>query len=151
MRKLAILGLLLFTTHLHAQQKEVNVYGHDGRSLIAKLTTNTAAPSHIFLLKAIQKKDSSNYITTFYFGNKDTSAVNNIKIVLRFNKPVISVQPKFLAVFNHVGGLSDEHVIYLFKAGQLKRDPGSPVVISFIIKSKERVVTDIFGTDGGLK
>lgn len=154
MRKLpfVISCLFLFTAQIYAQQKEINVYGHDGRLLIAKLTINLAQPSHIFLLKAIQKRDTSNsYVTTFYFGNKDTAAVAHAKIVLKFNKQVLSVEPTFLAAFNHVGGLSDEHNLYLFKAGQLRRDPGSPVVISFVIKSKERIITDIFGADGELK
>lgn len=152
MRKLPfVIVCLLLAMGLYAQQKETIVYGRDGKSPIARLTINLV-PSHIFLLKAIQKKDTSNsYITTFYFGNKDTSAVNNVKIVLKFNKPVSAVQPTFLAAFNHVGGLSDEHNLYLFKAGQLKRDPGSPVIISFVIKSKERVTTDIYGADGELK
>jgi hypothetical protein len=153
MRKLPfVIVCLLLATVLYPQQKELNVYGRDGKPLIARLTVNLVQPSHIFLLKVIQKKDTSNnYITTFYFGNKDTSAVANAKIVLKFNKPVSAVQPTFLAAFNHVGGLSDEHNLYLFKAGQLKRDPGSPVIISFAIKSKERVITDIYGADGELK
>ncbi|MGN6640412.1 MAG: hypothetical protein ACTHJ8_15990 [Mucilaginibacter sp.] len=153
MRRLPFIIVCLFlATGLYAQQKEFNVYGRDGKPLIAKLIVNLAQASHISLLKAIQKKDTSNnYITTFYFGNKDTSAVANAKIVLKFNKQVISVEPTFLAAFNHVGGLSDEHTLYLFKAGQLKRDPGSPVIISFAIKSKERVTTDIYGADGELK
>jgi hypothetical protein len=134
------------------ETKELNVYGRDGKTIIAKVLVDASVKSNLFLLKSIQKKDSTNnYITTFYLGNKETSSLLNIRLVLKFNKPVTAVTPAFTMAFNNVNGLSEDHNTYLFKSGRLERDSGSAIVISFTIKSKEKVVTEISGLDGVLQ
>ncbi|MDB5022289.1 MAG: hypothetical protein JWP78_44 [Mucilaginibacter sp.] len=129
--------------------KQLNVYGRDGKMVIGKVMVNTAAATKLFLLKSVQKKDTSNnYITTFYLGNKETAPIPDARISMKFSKPVTEVMPSFSAAFNSVNGLSDDHITYIFKAGRLDRDPGSVVVISFAVKSKGKVVTEISGLDG---
>ena len=132
-----------------SEGKELNVYARDGKIVIAKVIVNSPASSKLFLIKSIQKKDTANgYITTFYLGNKGTGPLLDTRILLRFNKPVTTVTPSFSASFNHMDGLADDHTTYVFKAGRLERDAGSVIVISFVIKSKDRVVTEISGLDG---
>ena len=129
--------------------KDLNVYGRDGKTVIAKIITNSPASSKLFLIKSIQKKDTSNnYITTFYLGNKETGPLLDTRILLKFSKPVISVTPSFSSAFHNMDGLAEDHNTYVFKAGRLERDSGSAIVISFVIKSKERVITEISGLDG---
>lgn len=156
MKKLLVAILCIWALSVSAQNKtsepsELNVYGRDGKSIIGKVVVSTPA-AKLFLLKSVQKKDSSNhYITTFYLGNKDAASLSDIRILMKFNKPVIAVAPSFSTAFNSVNGLADDHLSYSFKAGRLDRDPGSAVVISFAIKSKEKIVTEIDGLDGILQ
>jgi hypothetical protein len=129
------------------QSKRLNIYSDDGKTVIGKVITGSK--TNLFLLYAIQKKDSANnYIITFYLGNKETAPLLSARILMKFTKPVVAVTPAFTTAFNSVNGLSDDHLTYVFKAGRLERDPGSVVIISFTIKSKERVVTEISGLDG---
>jgi hypothetical protein len=131
--------------------KVLNVYGSNASFVIGKLIINKSVKTNLFLLKSTQKKDTSNhYVTTFYLGNKDTIAVAGVKIIMKFSKPVKAVMPSFSAAFNVVDGISDDHISYIFKAGQLNRDSGSVVVISFRIKSKDKITTEISGLDGVL-
>jgi hypothetical protein len=133
-------------------QKELNAYGRDGKIIIAKVLLNNSAKSNLFLIKTIQREESANsYVTTIYFGNKGTGPLTNIRILLKFSKPVISVMPHFSTVFKNVNGLADDHNSYLFKAGRLERDAGSAIVIYFTIKSKDRIITEISGLDGILQ
>ncbi len=132
--------------------KELNAYGRDGRTVIAKVVANGATKSDLLLIKTIQEEDIfKNYVTTLYFGNKETGPLTGTRIVLKFSKPVISVMPHFTTAFKSVNGLSDDHNTYLFKAGRLERDAGSAIVIYFTIKSKDRIVTEISGLDGLLQ
>lgn len=157
MRNLLIIILCFWIVDVKSQSKtsdvkELNVYGHDGKSVIGKLIVNTSVPTKLFLLKSIQKKDTSdNYITTFYLGNKEATPLAAARIFMKFNKPVITVTPSFSAAFNNVNALADDHLTYFFKASQLNRDPGSVVVISFTIKSSEKVTAEISGLDGVLQ
>jgi hypothetical protein len=129
--------------------KELNVYVRDGKTVIAKVIINSPASSRLFLIKSIQKKDTANnYITTFYLGNKETGPLLDTRILLRFSKPVTSVTPSFSAAFHNMDGLAEDHNTYVFKAGRLERDAGSVIVISFVIKSKDRVISEISGLDG---
>ena len=129
--------------------KELNIYARDGKTVVAKVIINSLASSKLFLIKSIQKKDTTNnYITTFYLGNKETGPLLDTRILLRFSKPVNSVTPSFSTAFNNMDGLAEDHNTYVFKAGRLERDAGSVIVISFVIKSKDRVVTEISGLDG---
>jgi hypothetical protein len=132
-----------------SEGKELNVYARDGKTVIAKVIANSPASSKLFLIKSIQKKDTANnYITTFYLGNKETGPLLDTRILLRFSKPVTTVTPSFSAAFRNMDGLAEDHNTYVFKAGRLERDAGSVIVISFVIKSKGRVVTEISGLDG---
>jgi hypothetical protein len=134
------------------EPKAVNVYGQDGKTLIAKVLVDASVKSNLFLVKSIQKKDSiGNYITTFYLGNKETAPLLNIRLLLRFNKPVTTVMPSFTTAFNNINGLSDDHSTYVFKSGRLERDSRSAIVISFTIKSKDTIVAEISGLDGVLQ
>lgn len=157
MKRLLIFIVCFWTSYVLAQAKtneaeEVNVYGRDGKSIIAKVILNNSSTSKLFLLKSIQREDSgNNYVTTLYLGNKETTAVLDIRLLMKFSKPVDNVSPSFSTAFNNVNGLSDDHITYAFKSGRLDRDPGSAVVISFMIKSKEKVVTEISGLDGVLQ
>jgi hypothetical protein len=132
-----------------SEGKELNVYARDGKTVIAKVIANSPTSSKLFLIKSIQKKDTANnYITTFYLGNKETGPLLDTRILLRFSKPVTTVTPSFSAAFNNMDGLAEDHNTYVFKAGRLERDAGSVIVISFVIKSKDRAVTEISGLDG---
>jgi hypothetical protein len=132
-----------------SEGKQLNVYARDGKTAVAKVIVNSPASSKLFLIKSIQKKDTANnYITTFYLGNKETGPLLNTRILLRFSKPVTTVAPSFSAAFNNMDGLAEDHNTYVFKAGRLERDSGSVIVISFVIKSKDRVITEISGLDG---
>ena len=132
-----------------SEAKELNVYARDGKTVIAKVIINSPASSKLFLIKSIQKKDTANsYSTTFYLGNKETGPLLDTRILLRFSKPVTSVTPSFSAAFHNMDGLAEDHNTYVFKAGRLERDAGSVIVISFVIKSKDRVITEISGLDG---
>lgn len=152
MKQLLIILLCFVTLNAGAQTagtKELNIYSNNGRAVIGKLIVNTAAESKLFLLTATQRKDSSNhYITTFYFGNKEKTPLSSVKILMKFSKPVVGVSPSYSMAFNNVKGISDDHTAYFFKAGPLNRDPGSVVVISFVIKSKDKISTEITGLDG---
>ena len=153
MKRLLIIILCFWVVNTRSQStgqvKELNVYGENGKSVIGKVIVNATTTTKLFLLKSIQKKDTvNNYVTTFYFGNKETTPLLEARILMKFSKPVIDVMPSFSAAFNSVNGLSDDHLTYVFKAGRLERDPGSVVIISFTIKSKGRVVTEISGLDG---
>jgi hypothetical protein len=154
MKRLLIIMLCFYALGAIAQSKtntakQLNVYGRDGKTVIGRVIVNTTSASKLFLLKSTQKKDSANnYITTFYLGNKETTPLLDARILMKFSKPVIDVMPTFSAAFNSLSGLSDDHITYIFKAGRLDRDPGSVVVISFDIKSKDRVITEISGLDG---
>lgn len=132
--------------------KDLSVYSRDGESVIAKVLVEAKAKGNLFLIKATQKKDSTNnYITRFYLGNKGSGPVLHMRLLLRFTKPVIAVTPSFTTAFNNMSGLSEDHNTYTFKSGRLERDSGSVIVISFTIKSKERMVTEISGLDGILQ
>jgi hypothetical protein len=131
-----------------SEGKELNVYARDGKTVIAKVIVNSSASSKLFLIKSIQKKDTANYITTFYLGNKETGPLLDTRILLRFSKSVTSVTPSFSSAFHNMDGLAEDHNTYVFKAGRLERDAGSVIVISFVIKSKDRIVTEISGLDG---
>jgi hypothetical protein len=154
MKRLLIIMLCFYALGAIAQSKtnqvkQLNVYGRDGKTVIGKVVVNTTAASKLFLLKSTQKKDSANnYVTTFYLGNKETAPVLDARILMSFSKPVMEVMPSFSTAFNNVNGLSEDHLTYIFKAGRLDRDPGSVVVISFAIKSKDRAITEISGLDG---
>jgi hypothetical protein len=156
MKQLLIVVLCFLALNARSQiktteTKEINVYGRDGKFVTGKVIVNRAKTTKLFLLKSIQKKDTSNnYITTFYLGNKETTAVAGVLILMKFSKPVIGVMPSFSAAFNNVNALSDDHLTYIFKANPLNRDPGSAVVISFAIKSKDKITTEISGLDGVL-
>jgi hypothetical protein len=153
MKRLLIIILCLGVIDARSQSishvKELNVYGENGKSVIGKVITGTSVKTNLFLLHAIQKKDSANnYIITFYLGNKETAPLLNARVLMKFSRRVIAVTPAFSTAFTSTSGLSDDHLTYAFKAGRLERDPGSVVIISFTIKSKERVVTEISGLDG---
>jgi len=133
-------------------QKEYNAYDRDGKTIVAKVLVNADAKSKLFLIKSLQRESSVNsYITTLYFGNKATGPLTDIRIQLKFSKPVISVMPHFTTAFKSMNGLSEDHNTYLFKAGRLERDAGSAIVIYFTIKSKDRIITEISGLDGILQ
>ena len=143
---------LCASSQAKTETKELNVYDRDGKTVIAKVLVDASVKSNLFLIKSVQKKDSTNnYITKFYLGNKGIDPVLNMRMLLRFNRPVVSVMPSFATAFNNMNGLSEDHNTYVFKAGRLERDPGSVIVISFTIKSKDRIVTEISGLDGVLQ
>ncbi|HTD40118.1 MAG TPA: hypothetical protein VK671_05820 [Mucilaginibacter sp.] len=152
-----VAAILCFLTLCASSQdktdkKEINVYGRDGKTVIARVLVDATVKNNLFLIKTIQKKDSANnYITKFYLGNKGTDPVLNMRLLLRFSKPVTSVMPSFSTAFNNMNGLSEDRNTYVFKAGRLERDAGSVIVISFTIKSKDRIVTEISGLDGVLQ
>ena len=146
------LSVVLVFAQDKSTQKELNAYGRDGKTIIAKVLLNNNAKSNLFLIKTIQREESeSSYVTTIYFGNKGTGPLTNLRILLKFSKPVVSVMPHFTTVFKNVSGLADDHNTYLFKAGRLERDAGSAIVIYFTIKSKDRIITEISGLDGILQ
>lgn len=157
MRNILVTIICLCTIEAIAQSKitelkVLNAYGRDGKTIIAKVLPQGTAKSKLFLIKSMEKEDSvNNYVTTFYFGNKETGSLANIRVLFKFSKPAISVMPHFQTAFNNVSGLAEDHNTYLFKAGRLERDAGSAVVIYFTIKSKDRIVTEISGLDGILQ
>jgi len=148
--------LLLCTVVATAQDKstskEYNAYDRDGKTIVAKVLVNAGIKSKLFLIKSLQRESTGNsYVTTLYFGNKETGPLTDTRILLKFSKPVISVMPHFATAFKSTNGLAEDHNTYTFKAGRLERDAGSAVVIYFTIKSKDRVVTEISGLDGILQ
>lgn len=146
---LCFYALVVVSQSKTGEGKELNVYARDGKTVIAKVIVNSPASSKLFLIKSIQKKDTTNsYITTFYLGNKETGPLLDERILFKFNKPVTSVTPSFSSAFHNMDGLAEDHNTYVFKAGRLERDAGSVIVISFVIKSKDRVITEISGLDG---
>ncbi|HEY9004154.1 MAG TPA: hypothetical protein VIM89_22535 [Mucilaginibacter sp.] len=156
MRNLITAILLLCTVIVFAQDKsspkEYNAYDRDGKTIVARVLVNGNLKSHLFLVKSLQREDSSNnYITTLYFGNKETGPLTNTRILLKFSKPVISVMPHFTTAFKSMNGLAEDHNMYTFKAGRLERDAGSAIVIYFTIKSKDRIITEVSGLDGILQ
>lgn len=156
MNKLLLAVLCFWTLGATAQDKpsaprEVGIYAQDGKTLIGKVVVS-APGADLFLLKSVQNKDMLNhYLTTFYFGNKQTGPSADVRILLVFNKPVIAVTPSFSTAFNSVSGLAEDHLSYLFKAGRLDRDAASAVVISFAIESEEKIITRIDGLEGVLQ
>ncbi|MBS1521248.1 MAG: hypothetical protein JST50_09635 [Bacteroidetes bacterium] len=156
MRNLITVTLLLCTIVVTAQdkttRKEYNAYDRDGKTIVAKVLVSSNLKSHLFLIKSLQREDSSsNYITTLYFGNKETGPLTDTRILLKFSKPVISVMPHFATAFKSINGLAEDHNTYTFKAGRLERDAGSAIVIYFTIRSKDRIITEISGLDGILQ
>ena len=157
MKRLVVIALCFLALATSSQtktgeSKKLSVYGRDGKTLIAKVITDPNTISKLFLIKSIQKQDSANnYVTHFYLGNKETGPLQNIRLLLKFSKSVNSVEPSFTTSFNSLNGLAEDHNTYVFKAGRLERDAGSVIVISFTIKSKDRIVTEISGLDGILQ
>ncbi|MDB5135997.1 MAG: hypothetical protein JWP37_2600 [Mucilaginibacter sp.] len=161
MKRLLLIVSCFFVLHAQSQSKldsnknrvkYINIYGEDANVAIGKILVNTGTKTGLFILKVIQAKNAANnYTTTFYFGNKDTVAVSYVKIYMHFTKPINVITPSFSAAFNTVKGVADDHLSYIFKATRLNRDPGSVVVISFTIKSREKIVTEISGADGVLQ
>ncbi|HVW14543.1 MAG TPA: hypothetical protein VHB54_11985 [Mucilaginibacter sp.] len=154
MKHLALIALCIWCCRAVAQNDttHVNVYDREGKFVECKLVVNKAKQRHLFLLKSVQKRDSArNYITRIYTGNKDNKPIAPVEIMMKFSQPVISVMPSYSEAFTAVIAISDDHTGYLFKVAQLNRDPGSPVAVSFMIKSKERITTEIMGLDGELK
>lgn len=151
MKRLLIIILCFWAIGARSQGKvsTLKVYEEDGKTVIGKILVNAGIPTKLLLLKSVQKKDTSdNYSTTFYLGNKETTPLLDARILMKFNKAVIAVKPEFSAAFNSMNGLADDRMTYSFKAGRLDRDPGSVVIISFTVKSKEKVITEISGLDG---
>jgi hypothetical protein len=156
MRCFLVATILLYAISASAQdksaQKEYDAYGRDGKTIVAKVVVNSNTKSNLFLIKSIQRESSADsYVTTIYFGNKETGPLSNTRIQLKFSKPVISVMPHFATAFKSMNGLSEDHNTYVFKAGRLERDAGSAIVIYFSIKSKDRIITEISGLDGILQ
>ncbi|HTK22523.1 MAG TPA: hypothetical protein VL442_23555 [Mucilaginibacter sp.] len=133
-------------------QKEYNAYDRDGKTIVARVMVNAGTKSKLFLIKSLQRESTgSSYITTLYFGNKETGPLTDTRILLKFSKPVVSVMPYFATAFKSANGLAEDHNTYTFKAGRLERDAGSAIVIYFTIKSKDRIITEISGLDGILQ
>ncbi|MBS1502551.1 MAG: hypothetical protein JST32_10845 [Bacteroidetes bacterium] len=154
MQRLLIILSCLCASHAIAQSDtaRINVYDREGKFIECKLVVNKAKTRNLFLLKSVQKRDSArNYITRIYIGNKDNKPVAPVEIMMKFSQPIISVMPSYSEAFTAVIAISDDHTGYLFKVAQLNRDPGSPVAVFFMIKSKERITTEIMGLDGELK
>lgn len=156
MKNLLTAVLLLCSVVAAAQdkssQKEYNAYDRDGKTIVAKVLVNAGTKSKLFLIKSLQREGTGNtYVTTLYFGNKETGPLADTRILFKFSKPVISVMPHFATAFKSMNGLAEDHNTYTFKAGRLERDAGSAIVIYFTIKSKERIVAEISGLDGILQ
>jgi hypothetical protein len=133
-------------------QKEYNAYDRDGKTIVAKVLINASTKSKLFLIKSLQRESAGNsYVTTLYFGNKETGPLTDTRILLKFSKPVISVMPHFATAFKSINGLAEDRSTYIFKAGRLERDAGSAIVIYFTIKSKDRLITEVSGLDGILQ
>jgi len=147
-----LLCTIIVTAQDKSPQKEYNAYDRDGKTIVAKVLVNADTKSKLFLIKSLQRGSAANsYITTLYFGNKETGPLTNTRILLKFSKPVISVMPHFATAFKSTNGLAEDHNTYTFKAGRLERDAGSAIVIYFSIKSKDRIITEISGLDGILQ
>ncbi|MDO3625871.1 hypothetical protein [Mucilaginibacter sp. BT774] len=135
-----------------SSSKEYNAYDRDGKTIVARVLVNANVKSKLFLIKSLQRESTGNsYVTTLYFGNKETGPLTDTRILLKFSKPVISVMPHFATAFKSMNGLAEDHNTYTFKAGRLERDAGSAIVIYFTIKSKDRIVTEVSGLDGILQ
>ena len=147
-----LLNAVIVVAQDKSSQKEYNAYDRDGKTIVAKVLVKPGTKSKLFLIKSLQRESSGNiYITTLYFGNKETGPLTDTRILLKFSKPVISVMPHFATAFKSTDGLAEDHNTYTFKAGRLERDAGSAIVIYFTIKSKERIITEISGLDGILQ
>ena len=147
-----LLCTIIVTAQDKSAQKALNAYGRDGKTIIAKVLVNNDSKSKLFLIKLIQREEgANNYVTTLYFGNKETGPLTGTRILFKFSKPVISVMPHFTTAFKSMNGLAEDHNTYVFKAGRLERDAGSAVVIYFTIRSKDRIVTEVSGIDGILQ
>ena len=147
-----LLCTIIVTAQDKSPQKEYNAYDRDGKTIVAKVLVNADTKSKLFLIKSLQRGSAANsYITTLYFGNKETGPLTNTRILFKFSKPVISVMPHFATAFKSVNGLAEDKSTYAFKAGRLERDASSAVVIYFTIKSKDRTVTEVSGIDGILQ
>ncbi len=156
MKSLLTTVLALCTVIVTAQDKsapkEYNAYDRDGKTIVAKVLVNAGIKSKLFLIKSLQRESTGNsYVTTLYFGNKETGPLTDTRILLKFSKPVVSVMPHFATAFKSTNGLAEDHNTYSFKAGRLERDAGSVVVIYFTIKSKDRVIIEVSGLDGILQ
>ena len=147
-----LLCTIVVTAQDKSNRKEYNAYDRDGKTIVAKVQVNAGTKSKLFLIKSLQRESTGNgYVTTLYFGNKETGPLTDIRILFKFSKSVTSVMPHFATAFKSTNGLAEDHNTYSFKAGRLERDAGSAVVIYFTIKSKDRVITEISGLDGILQ
>jgi hypothetical protein len=144
-----LLCLWVFCANAQNKATEVSIYGEDGKTVIGKVIIDANSKTNLLLLHTAQKTDTAgNKIITFYLGNKATTPLLDARILMKFSKPVIEVMPSFSAAFNSINGLAEDHMTYTYKAGRLERDPGSVVIISFSVKSKGKVITEISGLDG---
>jgi len=147
-----LLCTVVVTAQDKSTPKEYNAYDRDGKTIVAKVLINAGIKSKLFLIKSLQRESTGNsYVTTLYFGNKETGPLTDTRILLKFSKSVTSVMPHFATAFKSTNGLAEDHNTYTFKAGRLERDAGSAVVIYFTIKSKDRTVTEVSGIDGILQ
>ncbi|SDT60988.1 hypothetical protein SAMN05216490_4310 [Mucilaginibacter mallensis] len=159
MRSFFTIMLSAFLFHASAQNtynnkigevKELKIYGSDAKIVIGKIIVNETLETKLYLINSTQLKDDSNYyVTKFNFGNNQSVALFGAKITMKFNKPVLFVNFGGFSTATAMGfGISADKTSYVFKAQQINRDPDNHVIITFIIKSKERITTEVSGVDG---
>lgn len=132
--------------------KTLNIYGSNTKNIIGKIIVNQTLQTKVFLLTYSQKKDSLGiYTTIINLGNNENLPLFGVKVMLKFNKPVISIDPNMTVAFTISSGFNDTNTEFIFSAQQINRPFEGNNILTFIIKSNEPVLTTIFGIDGFLK
>lgn len=155
MKSLLVLPLLFIVAISNSQitnkiDKVETLKIYNGKVEIGKIIITPTLKTKIFLIKSTQKKDTSGvYITTFYFGNNDNLPLFGVKMVLNFDYPVYSCSQAVGSGISSAWGLSENKKTYTYMASQVNRSPFSEsIIMSFTIKSAEKIKTQILGIDG---
>lgn len=133
------------------QVKTLNIYGNGNKTVIGKLIVNQTLETKIFYISSYQTKDTlGTYTTTINLGNNENVPLFGGNFSLQFDNPVISAEGHCNGM-NISTSLDAEKKNFTFKAGQINRPFQGNILISFEIKSSQKILVTLNGVNGQLK
>ncbi|WP_336516589.1 hypothetical protein [Pollutibacter soli] len=155
----SLLFLLLFaTTSCFCQDKitniknakVVNIYGN-GKTVIGKLIINPTLVTNLKIIKYTPNVlENGIYITTIALDNKEKVPHFGTDITISTDKPMEDVEAMSGAKISVNYELNPERTVYRIIASQINRGRPGTDLLTFTIKSKEKIFCTITGVDGKL-
>nr|WP_294793326.1 hypothetical protein [uncultured Mucilaginibacter sp.] len=161
MKYFATFLLLTVSSLAFAQQKKItnnidvvtnlNINGNDTKVSIGKIIIQETLQTKLYLIKSEQKRDSTGYLTTFYFGNNERLPLFGTAILIKLDSKIITVNLQLAGLAMYVTrGIQSDNKSYLLKAQQINRDADSSTIIVITVKTENQIHADIYGLDGVL-